>query len=254
MRRRVLTVMLLIVVSATLMGSMWYFTTPAPFMMQVTSRPSTPSSPSEAIQSFAGQRCVFLVVVTEEEGWLQGHQGFGTAVTVSAAESSGRGTVIVHPQELLPEHVAEVTVIPSVACVNETLTVTIMGERGGLKRMKTITIEVLAGEDGLAADAVQMRDQFIPWLTLNHPELGITDETEWSGTIVNPRILVVMHYLFFSDDWEMYVTWHVTIPPNDWTRIYLRQRFIELQPSYAFEVSSVMQHATPHAIDVPDWV
>ena len=120
--------------------------------------------------------------------------------------------------------------------------------------MKTIMIEVLAGVDGLAVDAVQMRDQFILWLTLNHPGLGITNETEWSGTIVNPRILVVMHYLFFSDDWEMYVTWHVTIPPHDWTRIYLRQRFAELRPSYAFEVSSVMHHAPPHAIDVPDWV
>ncbi len=254
MRRRVVTVTLLIVVGAILMGSVWYFTTPAPFTMQVTSRPSTPSSPSATIQSLAGQRCVFLVVVAEEEGWLQGHQGFGTPVTVSATESGERGTLTVHPQELLPGHVAEVTVIPSVTCVNETLTVTIVGERGGLKRMKTITIEVLAGEDGLAANAVQMRDQFIPWLTLNHPELGITNETEWTGTIVNPRILVVMHYLFFSDDWEMYVTWHVTIPPHDWTRIYLRQRFIELQPSSAFEVSSVKQHTPPHAIDVPDWV
>ncbi len=246
--------MLLIMVGAILMAGVWYLTTPASFMMQVTSRPSTPSSPSEAIQSLAGQRCVFLVVVAEEEGWLQGHQGFGTAVTVSATESGGRGVVTVQPQELLPGHVAEVTVIPNVACANETLIVTIRGERVGLKRMKTIMIEVLAGEDGLVVDAIQMRDQFILWLTLNHPELGITDQTEWSGTIVNPRILVVMHYLFFSDDWEMYVTWHVTIPPHDWTRIYLRQRFIELRPSYAFEISSVMQHAPPHAIDVPDWV
>ena len=102
--------------------------------------------------------------------------------------------------------------------------------------------------------AIDMRDKFIPWLAINHPELSITDETEWSGTIVNPKILVVMHYIFLSETWEMYVTWHVTIPPHDWTRIYLRHRFTESRPAYAFEIPSVKGQGEPQAIEVPDWV
>jgi len=254
MRMRAITVVMIVVVGAILSGCVWYFNTPAPFTMQVASRPSSPPGQSETIQSFAGQRCVCLVVVAEEEGWLQGSNGYGTAVNISATEPGGTATVTVNPQAIIPGQVTEVSVIPSVASVNETLTVTIVGERGGLNKITTITIDVLKGEDGLEAYAAEMRDKFIPWLTLNHPELGITNETEWIGTIVNPRILVVMHYIFFSADWELYVTWHVTIPPHDWTHIYLRQRFTDPHPSYAFEISSVVGQEAPHAIEVPDWV
>lgn len=87
--------------------------------------------------------------------------------------------------------------------------------------------------------ATEIRDRFIPWLATNHPEFGITSENEWTETIVRPHIAVVMFYLFFSEDWEMGVSWHVMIPPHDWARIYLRHRFVEVQPSYAFEISSL---------------
>jgi hypothetical protein len=84
--------------------------------------------------------------------------------------------------------------------------------------------------------------------------LGISSETVWIGTIVNPRILVVMHYMFYSENWEMYVTWHVMIPPYDWTKIYLRPRFTETQSTMAFEISSVQGEDEPYSIELPNWV
>jgi hypothetical protein len=96
-----------------------------------------------------------------------------------------------------------------------------------------------------------MRDKFIPWLAAEHPELGITDETEWTPTVVRPHIMVVMYYLFFSEEWEMGVSWHVTIPPHDWSRIYLRHRYTETTPSHGFELSSVSsEDEEPHPIDM----
>jgi len=247
-------VVVLIVVGAVLSGVAWYYTTPAPFTMHVTSRPSMPPGQSENIQSFAGQRCVFLVGVAEEDGWLIGPRGVGTVVNIAATAPGQLAAITVHPQGIRPGQVAEVIVIPSETSVNQTLTVTVTGVRGGLKQTETITLEVLMGEDGVGAYATEMRDKFIPWLALTHPEFGITRETGWMGTIVNLRILVVMHYLFLSENWELYVTWHVTIPPHDWTRMYLRPRFTESCPAYAFEISSVKGQGEPHAIDVPDWV
>ena len=150
--------------------------------------------------------------------------------------------------------------IPDTESTGKTLTVTVHGERGGLKQTETRTVEVVEplvpgmGEDELGPVAASMRDRFIPWLVANHPEFGITSETEWTGTVVRPNNLVVMHYLFFSEDWEMYVEWHVTIPPDDYARIYLRHRFTEARSSYAFEISSVEAQEEPHAIEVPDWV
>jgi hypothetical protein len=69
MRMRTITLVLIVV--GVIGGLAWYSTTPAPFTLQVVSRPSSPPGQSEYIQSFAGQRCVFLVVVMEDEGWLQ---------------------------------------------------------------------------------------------------------------------------------------------------------------------------------------
>lgn len=222
--------------------------------MQVTSRPSTTLGQSENIQSFSGQRCVFLLVVTEKEGWLQGRHGYGTVVNISATASDEMVVITVHPQAISSAQVAEVIVISSEANVYQTLTVSITGEREELKQTETIIIEVVLGEDGMKSYASEMRDKFIPWLVINQPEFSITTETEWAETIVNPKIIVVMHYIFLSEDWEMYVTWHVTIPPHDWTRIYLRHRFTEARPTFAFEIPSVKGQEEPQVIKIPDWV
>lgn len=208
-----------------------------PFSMQLI--------PATMHGAIPGQMCVFLVSVKG---------GIGRVRISATAPGS---TVTVAPQEITSNQVAEITLIP-IEAGNVTITVT--GKRSGFQRSKTSTFEVFEGgivdgeEDPLGALATEIRDKFIPWLAENHPELGITGETEWTGTIVTPRWLVVMHYLFFSEDWEMHVSWHVMIPPHDWARIDLRHRFTEVQPSYAFEISSLDAQEEPHAIDPPESV
>ena len=201
-----------------------------------------------------GQRCVFLVVVTDEGCG----SGKGKAVDIRIVIPHIPIDVTVYPQAIPPEQVAEVTVIPHGAA---NLTVTVEGERGGVRRTETVTIEVLEFrwtieelEDRQGPYAVEVRDRFIPWLATNHPEFGITSETEWTGIIVRPLIPGAGYYLFFSEDWEMAVSWHMMIPPQDWARIYLRHRFTEACPSYAFEISSLDAQEEPHAIDPPESV
>jgi len=253
MRLRI-AIAVIIVVGAIAGVLVWPYTTPAPFSLRVNTRPTIPMSTEANITAIAGQRCIFPVAVTDEQGWLIGKAGLGGTVEVSVQVSEGKAAVTAQPRQAAPGQVAEVIVIPTEASADEIFTVTITGKRYGLTRTKTITIKVIPGEDDIGSHAAEMRDLFIPWLATNHPELGITTETEWTGTIVNPQILVVMHYIFYSDDWEMYLTWHVMIPPHDWTRIYLRHRFTELRPSYAFEISSVQGQKEPHSIEVEDWV
>jgi hypothetical protein len=249
MQKRILIISLIVVVGAIIGGVAWYQSTPTPFTLHVTTRPVTPPGQQEGLQAIPGQRCILLITAVDE-----GDGGTGTPITLSATEPTGLATVAVHPQAITPGQVAEVTVTPSPASVNQALTVTVTGARGGLTREETVMIEVLLGDDGLENFATALRDRFVPWLASNRPELGITTDTAWTGTIVNPRILVVMHYIFLSEEWELYVTWHVTIPPYDWTRIYLRQRFTETRPSYALEIASVTNQEIPYPIDVPDWV
>lgn len=95
---------------------------------------------------------------------------------------------------------------------------------------------------------MKKRDLFIPWLAANRPELGITTETEWTGTYAKVLMPVVNYYLFFSKEWEMGLAFHVMIRPDDWVLIYLRHRFTEVLPSYAFVISSLAAQEEPYAI------
>jgi hypothetical protein len=72
--------------------------------------------------------------------------------------------------------------------------------------------------------------------------------------MVSPQWLVVSHYLFFSDEWEMHIEWHIMIAPDDWARIDLRRRFEEVSPSKAFEITSREADDVPISIMVPETV
>jgi hypothetical protein len=204
--------------------------------------------PQQMSPTVPGQRCVLLITV-EEEGSIHGE---AVAVSISAPGAA----VTVEPSEITSGEVAEVTLIPDEASVGRTLKVTTVGERRGFTDTKTVDVEVTnAGMGGgrgddLAAPAAEFRDRFVAWLAENQPNLGITTDTEWVGTVVKPGILIVMHYLFFSEEWEMGLQWHVMIAPHDWARIYLRRRFVEVHPSMAIEISSYSTPGeTPHPIN-----
>ena len=197
-----------------------------------------------------GQRCALLVVV---EGGRK-EQGVSISATINVSDSE----VTIEPEPPgVWGQVTEVTVIPDEASVNSTLTVTITGERDGFTQTETTTIQVIEGpspgplprEHPLAEDAAKVLDRFIPLLS-QFPELGITNETEWSGTVTRPFHFIVSFYLFFSDEWEMGLCWHAaTFPPHDYARIYLRHRFTEVRPSYVFDISSYhSEDAEPYIV------
>ena len=203
-------------------------------------------------QIIPGQHCVLLVrIVDETSGTGQG-EAVALTATVSGASAS------IEPQSLLPGGVAEVTVIPEEPSVGQDLTVTVSGTRSGEQATADKTLSVAEGdiqeyETSLLPTAEEMRDRFIPWLEANHPEFEITSQTEWDGQVVTPIWLVVSHYLFFSEEWELHVYWHVMIPPDDWVKIDLRRRFSEINYSSSFEISSRSdENEEPHAIELPE--
>jgi hypothetical protein len=196
--------------------------------------------------SIAGQHFVFLVTITDDG------QASELPVTISA-EAPGADVIIYH-EDVFAGDVAEVVVIPAGTSIGQVIEVTITGTRGSATDEKVASFEVAEGEDDRGEYATELLDKFVSWLAENHPELGITVDTAWNGTMVSPVWLVVSHYLFFSDEWEAHIEWHIMIAPSDWAKIDLRRRFDELAPSYAFEISSLSANDLPMAIEVPETV
>jgi hypothetical protein len=211
--------------------------------------PETPKPENEELfykYSIAGQHFVFLVTITEEA------EECALPVTISAMAPGAQ--VVIYHGDISQGEVAEVVIIPAPASVGQIIEVTITGIRGSVTDEEVASFEVAEGEDDRQEYATELLGKFVSWLATNHPELGITENTAWNGTMVSPVWLVVSHYLFFSEEWELHIEWHIMVPPYDWAKIDLRHRFDELAPSYAFEISSLDANSEPVAIEVPETV
>ena len=223
--------------------------------------------PIEVNDSIYEQRIVLLVAV-EDYGFVPAPG----PVHITTMTQGPMANVTVKPEYIYPGEVCEVTVIsitaPSVQFrpglgkgdspygEGDELIVEISGTRDNFQQNQDVNINILPGEDTLLEYASVVRDRFSPYLAENYPQFGITEDTEWIGTIVKPHILVVSHYLFFSEEWEMGVMWHIMIPPYDWGKIYLRHRYTNFAPQYAFEISSLSAEPPeePFPIDPPPQV
>jgi hypothetical protein len=67
-------------------------------------------------------------------------------------------------------------------------------------------------------------EPFISYLSENETSFQINENTSWGGISSGIEILIVQHYLFISEFWELEISWHVMIAPHDWVNVYLRER------------------------------
>ena len=63
MNKRNIIVLIVVIIGITACFYVWKYNTPAPFTLDIISRPRSPPGTSENTEAFAGQRCIFLVVV-----------------------------------------------------------------------------------------------------------------------------------------------------------------------------------------------
>jgi hypothetical protein len=208
--------------------------------------PEQPNEDEDPKYSIAGQHFVFLVTITDE--------GEESELPVSISAEAPGAEVVIYQKDIFEGEVAEVVVIPAQASIETTIEVTITGNRDSASDEKVVSFDVIEGEDDRQEYAEMLLDRFVSWLATNHTELEITGDTAWNGTMVSPRWFEVSHYLFFSEEWEAHIEWHIMVPPYDWARIDLRHRFDELEPSYAFEISSLNATSEPVPIEVPETV
>ena len=113
---------------------------------------------------------------------------------------------------------------------------------------RRLGLQVNAGTDTIAEEARAHLDLFLPRLEKEYPTFHLTPSTPMTGAIKR-NALVVDHCVFVTHDWEIDLSRHVMIPPDDWARIQLRSRASRYPwPIRALEISSVAGHTAPRAI------
>jgi hypothetical protein len=177
-----------------------------------------------------GERLVLLATVTEE--------GEATGPVELSVSAQG-GQVAVEPESISMGEMAEVTFIADPVAGEQELpfTVEVSAVRGSIEQQSQVASVVVPWEDTIAGTARDILAVFTEWLPANDPDLGVGPDTEFDGTVVAPQLLVVTHYAFFSDEWEVGLAWHIMVAPQDWAEIYFRPRD-ELAPTRAFQLDS----------------
>ena len=202
-----------------------------------------PQDPIEARVAIPGEVVCFVLEPPEAEPG-----------EVSYAVAAEGADVVLEPTVFGSGAVVETCVMPAETETETIATVTFTTElqygSEQLVRTDTRTIAVWPMEDERAQDAQPYFDRWIAWLADEQPELGITAETEWDPTFVS-TFLVVSHYAYWNDDWEMVIAWHNMIPPDDWTDVFLRRRGDELAYQIAFRQDSVSGDTEPHPLPTP---
>lgn len=98
-------------------------------------------------------------------------------------------------------------------------------------------------------EAIIKRDELIDWLETEHPEFGTFSGENWFAYITYPQHLIVEHWTFLYEKWEMRICYHVMIPPYDWSKVWLRPRG-EVDAIFAAEHQS---DGTTYEISVSDY-
>lgn len=161
----------------------------------------------------------------------------GTSPVTLTAAATGGATIDVEPASISPGELAEVTVVAADVTEETEIEVTVTARRGDEEHQTTKPIVVMPQQDELEPAARDVLGLFLPWLAEQQPELGIGPDTELTGMVVAPRLLVVSHYAFLNEDYEIGLAWHIMIPPDDWADLYIRPRD-SLRPTVAFRLSS----------------
>jgi len=189
----------------------------------------------------------FTIGITPEivQGAIPG-EATGVLVTISNAEPTEQlvaltvaadgAEVSVAPTAIRRGQVAEVTVVAEPTAQERPLDVVVTGRRGDLEVTAVRSTIVRPFESTEEEYARTLLGFFTSWLAENEPELGIGPGTEFAASFVCP-VLIVTHYMFLSDDWEVGLSWHVMIAPHDWAEIYLRPRD-QVTPTLAFRLQS----------------
>jgi len=196
-------------------------TSNAPFTLEV--------GPTFVNGLIPGAMTPLIVTVTDAD------ENSGGEVSISAIAAGA--TIEVVPEAILSGEVAEVRVVAGAVTGETAIKIEVTATRGSVSQRVVRDVLVFAWEDDRGPYARELLDVFTAWLAAERPGLGIGPETEFHGSMVAPGLLVVSHYAFFSDAWEIGLSWHVMLAPDDWSEAYLRRR-TSSSPTLAFRLSS----------------
>jgi len=133
--------------------------------------------------------------------------------------------------------IVEIFVTPNNTHLNKTIIIQISIFNNDFSITNSASIEVIDWAPKNISGVIEMRNAFVSYFSTKLKSTCINESTIWEGLDNAPKILIVEHYLFKSEFWELELARHVTITPYDWIKVYLRPRN-QIKPTWAGMIQS----------------
>lgn len=183
----------------------------------------------EEIKSYPGQKTWLLAEIYTKKQII-----FDQQIQVSIDQSVDSDLAIWSTTGL---KTVEIFLYPNDTHIDLDITVSLKVNDGRSILEETAIIDVVNWSSSYSDEIREMKSTFTDFLIENYSSFNIAENKsmEFMGNI--PQILIVEHYLFRSDSWELELSRHVMLTPYDWVRVYLRARN-SIQPCWAGTITS----------------
>jgi hypothetical protein len=141
----------------------------------------------------------------------------------------------------------EIFLYPNSTHLEKTVEVTVNATNNEISASSSAFVTVVNWTMTIDAEIYDMQNRFVQYLEANCTSYNINNSISWQEFGSAPMILIVSHYLFKSEFWEMELSRHVTMEPHDWVKIYLRPRN-SLLPIWCGKINSWL--SSNHTIEV----
>ena len=120
--------------------------------------------------------------------------------------------------------VTDVTIHPDNTTMDGEYMITVEADHGQDSQQVSLMVNISEWGTGSTEYPLSKLEEFLPWLEQNHPEVGNLSAENWWIYRTYTHIWIVTHWTFLSDNWEVRLQIHETIPPYNWTKLWIRPR------------------------------
>jgi len=131
--------------------------------------------------------------------------------------------------------VAELTIKPNFIEIEDTQIHEILITAKNKTTSKSILLEVemCIWDGAISQESLDRFNNMIDLVLKQNKKYEFLKNEAFTSYCTYPQILIVSHYTFLSENWEVRFCHHVMIPPHDWSMIRIRKRGeIESEISY----------------------
>jgi hypothetical protein len=171
----------------------------------------------DSIRSYPGGGGIFIVYITPDKDFS------GTVILKLEADKSLNA--FLRKTTLDNKNcVAEIVISPEKTINIKKYNIRLIASHEGKEKNIELGIDLYEWQQGEIETPLSKLNEFRDWLNANYPKYNALFGKFKTFYHTYPEILIVEHYTFLTDEYEIRLCYHVMIPPDDWSMILFRKR------------------------------